>query len=368
MRLIGTLPNENQAHRFTAYLKRKGIEANCEVSFDAQTEHLSYHLWVHDEDQIGPASAAFEHFLTKPNDPDFNISVPTPTPPPVNGGETVQEAEAETQRVKAPITSFFLALCVFIFLLSWYQEAKILSSPDRSGNLLLTPIVETLFFDVPQGLDEGISKGIDPGASIADEIKAEEANLKQMTYWHGAYDWFLDKLKGQETAQNEGPLFYKIRQGEFWRLFTPVLLHAGILHILFNMIWLWVLGVPIEQRVGMFRTILITLILGVGSNVCQYLMGGPFFLGYSGIVVGFAGFIWMREKIAPWEGYPLQKSTVLFLLLFVGGMFAIQFTSFALQLFTDISFTPNIANTGHISGGLIGMLLGRTRLFSRGAK
>jgi GlpG protein len=130
------------------------------------------------------------------------------------------------------------------------------------------------------------------------------------------------------------------------------------------MIWVWVLCKPIEQRIGFTKTLFLTLILGVGSNTIQYLVGGPFFIGYSGVVMGLAGFIWSRQKIAPWEGYPIQRSTLLFLTFFVLAMFGLQLTSFILQLFSDVQFSPNIANTAHITGGLLGAFLGRSRLFA----
>jgi len=107
------------------------------------------------------------------------------------------------------------------------------------------------------------------------------------------------------------------------------------------------------------------IIIGILANVVQYLMSGPFFLGYSGIVVGMVGFIWMRQRIAPWEGYPLPHATVLFIIFFVAAMFVLEFLSFFLQLLADVKFSPNIANTAHIVGGLLGMGLGKIRLFSR---
>ena len=101
------------------------------------------------------------------------------------------------------------------------------------------------------------------------------------------------------------------------------------------------------------------------SNVLQYFMSGPYFLGYSGIVVGMAGFIWMRQRQAPWEGYPLQRMTLMFILLFVVAMFALEFVAFLLQLAHVISFAPNIANTAHVVGGLAGALLGKLKFFRR---
>jgi len=119
------------------------------------------------------------------------------------------------------------------------------------------------------------------------------------------------------------------------------------------------------MRLRKMKICLLILIIGVLSNIAQYLVSGPYFLGFSGVVVGLAGFIWVRQKRAPWEGYPLQKGTALFLLFFVLAMFAIELITFGLQLFSIIQVTPNIANTAHIIGGLTGMLLGRFSFFSR---
>ena len=97
-------------------------------------------------------------------------------------------------------------------------------------------------------------------------------------------------------------------------------------------------------------------------------MTGPLFLGYSGVVMGLAGFIWMRERVAPWEGYPLNRATVLFLLLFIGAIFALQVVSFLIQIFSNLNFAPNIANTAHIAGGVIGALLARSSFFAQRVK
>jgi len=97
-------------------------------------------------------------------------------------------------------------------------------------------------------------------------------------------------------------------------------------------------------------------------------MSGPDFLGFSGVVIGMAGFIWMRQRQAPWEGYPLQKATVMFILFFVAAMFALELLVFFLRLFNIGNLSASIANTAHIIGGLCGMVLGRFSFFSRGVK
>jgi GlpG protein len=100
----------------------------------------------------------------------------------------------------------------------------------------------------------------------------------------------------------------------------------------------------------------------------QYLMSGPFFIGYSGIVTALAGFTWMRERIAPWEGYPLNRATILFLVLFIGAVFVLQAASFFIQIFSNQDFAPNIANTAHIAGAIIGAYLGKFKFFAQRVK
>ena len=78
----------------------------------------------------------------------------------------------------------------------------------------------------------------------------------------------------------------------------------------FNMAWLWYLGRQIEQRAGSVRMLLMILVVGIIANVAQYLMSGPYFLGFSGVVVGMVGFIWVRQRVAPWEGYPLPRGVL----------------------------------------------------------
>ncbi len=177
--------------------------------------------------------------------------------------------------------------------------------------------------------------------------------------------WFK---KTPAPATLDGPLFTKIREGEVWRLFTPCLLHAGILHILFNMAWAWLLIKQVEQRLSKWKTLILILLIGIVANFAQYFVSGPYFLGFSGVVVGLVGFIWVRQKIAPWEGYPLQKSTFLFILIFVIAMFALEIFSLVSAAITAKEISANIANTAHIIGGITGALFGRLPFFSRGSK
>lgn len=362
MRLIGTLKSEAEAHRLSIYLKKQGMENSCEPSFDSQTGHVDYQIWMHDEDRLRVAEQIFREYQQYPGHPKYNVFVPPPEPSPTS--------EPKAPRTFAThFTNLVIGLCSLVFLFDSFQKVPMLKEGLTPENFFLTPIEALFLYDLPAPIGE-LEKVVekytsDPQKLLPPEMKAELQKVAEMPYWHGIYDWIVAKIKKKNTASIEGPLFTSIRQGEVWRLITPVLLHGNLLHILFNMLWVWVLGRPIEMRIGPLRTLILSLAVGVGSNTIQYLMTGPFFLGYSGIVMGLAGFIWMRERLAPWEGYPLNRPTIFFIALFIGAIFILQVGTFFIQIFTNYTFTPNIANSAHIAGGIIGALLGRLQFFAR---
>ena len=89
--------------------------------------------------------------------------------------------------------------------------------------------------------------------------------------------------------------------GEYWRLLSPIFLHFGIIHLAFNMLWLFDLGRRIEHRQGGVHLIGIVLVTGLLSNVAQYWFGGDtsIFGGFSGVIYGFLGYCLAREKLDP---------------------------------------------------------------------
>lgn len=367
MRQVGTLSNENEARRFSRHLTSRGIVNKCEVVFDSATGHMSYQFWVHDEDNLAAAAAAFNEFLQNPSHPKFDAPIIEEPEPHVPREEEVPPPPP--RRFKTYATHFFLSLCALLFFLTTLQEIPLQKEGLSDATFMMTPLQAALMFDLPPIFDrvEEIIKKYENEKvdRVPPEVAAELEAAEKTPYWRGIYDWVISKIQGGEVSLDEGPLFFRIRQGEVWRLFTPVLLHGNLLHILFNMLWLWYLGRPIEERIGPMRTLLLTLIAGIGSNIVQYLMSGPFFIGYSGIVMGLAGFIWMRERIAPWEGYPLNKGTVLFLFFFIAAIFALQVVAFFIQVFTSTHFAPQIANSAHIAGAVIGAFLARSSIFAQ---
>jgi len=114
----------------------------------------------------------------------------------------------------------------------------------------------------------------------------------------------------------DSPLFRDILSGEAWRLVTPMFVHFGVLHILFNMMWLWDLGGALETLKGRAFLGAFVVATGIASNVAQYaLTGSPLFGGMSGVVYGLLGYAWMQSRFNPAFGLALHKSTVTMMLV-----------------------------------------------------
>ncbi len=92
-------------------------------------------------------------------------------------------------------------------------------------------------------------------------------------------------------------------QGQYWRLFTALFLHAGFVHLLFNLFALYVLGPPLERSIGAVRFAICYLISGLISS------GGVVVLTVIGIVqvaqlVGASGCI--MGIVGAWAGFLLR--------------------------------------------------------------
>src|SRR5690606_30425031 len=64
-------------------------------------------------------------------------------------------------------------------------------------------------------------------------------------------------------------------QGQYHRLFTAMFLHAGLLHIFFNMYALYLFGSILEPLFGHLRFIIIYLLGGLTGSVLSVVLGDP---------------------------------------------------------------------------------------------
>ncbi|MEU8142350.1 rhomboid family intramembrane serine protease [Nonomuraea sp. NPDC048901] len=96
-----------------------------------------------------------------------------------------------------------------------------------------------------------------------------------------------------------------VAAGEWYRLITANFLHLqpteggfGILHIVFNLYWLWTLGRAVEEMLGRLRFVGLYLLAAVGSSVFEYLISPDTeAVGASGAIFGLAAayFVFSRR-------------------------------------------------------------------------
>lgn len=82
-----------------------------------------------------------------------------------------------------------------------------------------------------------------------------------------------------------------IADGQYWRLFSAMFLHAGLLHIGFNAYALWLFGSSVESTYGRTRFILIYFVAGFLASAASYAFGPVEALGVgaSGAIFGIFG-------------------------------------------------------------------------------
>ena len=136
----------------------------------------------------------------------------------------------------------------------------------------------------------------------------------------------------------------EIISGQLWRLFTPAFIHFGIMHIAFNLLWLYQLGSAIEQRQTSKRMLILVMFISLLSNLSQYFWDGSLFGGMSGVVYGLLGYVWAQGKFNPRSGLGLDKNITLMMLIW----FVVCW----------LGLVGNIANMAHTTGLFCGVILG----------
>jgi GlpG protein len=298
MRLLASLPDEDQASRFGDYLLTLGIDNSVEEGVSG------WSVWVSDDDKIEAAKRELEQFLAIPNDPRYSSAGRNAARMRTRQAKQAQRraekfVDVRTQWARSatafkPITTALIVLCCIVGIVTLFGRR-----PERLSGLRIS----------------------------ARNIEPEFAQIGPV---RGLY-WPISELT-------------EVREGQVWRLLTPILIHYGIFHLLFNMFWLRDLGFMIEQQKGAWWLAILVLVIGIPSNLAQYVMAGPWFGGMSGVVYGLFGYVWMKGKYSPHKGMALHPHTVFYMI----AWFVLCFTG----------WVGAIANTAHAVGLLIGVAFG----------
>ncbi len=144
-------------------------------------------------------------------------------------------------------------------------------------------------------------------------------------------------------------LHWLAQEGEWWRLLSPVLLHFNVSHLVFNSLWIWVLGRHLERAAGALRLLLLVSALGIVANIAQFLETGPLFGGLSGVAFGLLAYCLIMQGHRRYSGFRLSTAM---------WIFAIVYISIGFTPFTSALGLGQMANAAHLSGLIGGAFLG----------
>ncbi len=165
--------------------------------------------------------------------------------------------------------------------------------------------------------------------------------------------FILQLIFDSYTYGNNTPIFNAlnfnaneiINNFQVWRIFTPCIMHGGIVHILFNLVMFSVLSESIEKSLGKYRLLLVVLASGIIGNVLQYyaMDQNGNFLGLSGAVYGIIGYVSIISRHPKLQGKLRNiQGLLIFSILFIVISFAL---------------TDNIiANYCHLGGLVVGII------------
>ncbi len=146
-----------------------------------------------------------------------------------------------------------------------------------------------------------------------------------------------------------------------WTFLTYMFVHADLLHLLMNSLFLWFLGSAVEQRLGSDKFLLYYIYCGVGAAFFALLLSKfavvhPF-VGASGAILGLAvalAILWPdAEMIVIPIPVPMKARTFAILLVAFNAIMALPF----------MRGNSNISYEAHLGGALFGYLFFRLQSF-----
>jgi membrane associated rhomboid family serine protease len=149
--------------------------------------------------------------------------------------------------------------------------------------------------------------------------------------------------------------------GQFLTIFSSMFMHAGWLHILGNMLYLFIFGDNVEDRLGHARYLFFYLLCGIAATFAQYIFSlgsGVPNLGASGAIAGVLGayiIMFPGERVRVLLGCVVVQMSAI---VVIGFWIILQVIS-SLSTFTPSSQTGGggVAYMAHIGGFIAGIVL-----------
>lgn len=289
MRQLTQFATLAEAERFAEVLFGDQIESTVEI-----LRQGTFGVWVHDEARIADARALLDAFKASPDDPRFDEFI-----------AQSKVLRAKVQREKTEDRS---------------RPVKVRVRWQASTSISLVTLTLAV-----------ISVIVAVATSLGDrpEITSKLA--------FASYDIIGSHVRSNGISD--------LLRGEVWRLITPIFVHYGFMHIVFNLWWLKDLGTAIEQRQSSLLLLVMVTVIAIVSNSAQYVLTqSPLFGGMSGVVYGLFGYIWVRGRLDPASGYFMPPSVALWMI----AWFVLCFTG----------LVGAVANGAHAAGLIVGAAWG----------
>ncbi|HSE53247.1 MAG TPA: rhomboid family intramembrane serine protease [Gemmatimonadales bacterium] len=148
--------------------------------------------------------------------------------------------------------------------------------------------------------------------------------------------------------------------GDFATLFTAMFMHAGWLHLLGNMLYLWIFGDNVEDRFGHAKFVIFYLVCGIAATFAQLAFSADSAvpnLGASGAVAGVLGaylLLYPRGQVRVMMGRGVVPAPAL---VVIGLWFALQLFSGIGSVASNVDEGGGVAYMAHVGGFVMGFLL-----------
>ena len=326
MRQIGPPLPASQASTLADVLLAEGIKTHLGGTPNGME------VWVIDEDRLNRARELLATFLADPEASRHAEARNKAKQVRTEENKTEREYERLQHRIEKRMTRTARdQVTLFLVVVSVAVSLFSISLVNRQDS------------NLDEGAPEQIVRWLRSLFSIS-VVNRQDLNLDE-----GAPEQVVRWLSFANPTAHIGKPQAQIPWMEPWRMVTPIFLHFGVMHLVFNMLMLISMGSRVERAIGPYRYAALVLALAIFSNLAQGLMVPHHnFGGMSGVVYGIFGFIWVQMSRAPSRGLAVDGLTSFIMMAWFFAGFSSQFNMGGAA----------VANHAHAGGLLMGLLIG----------
>jgi membrane associated rhomboid family serine protease len=187
--------------------------------------------------------------------------------------------------------------------------------------------------------------------------------------------FFLFELAVPQPVLGLGVFLFGYGPANWWNpiaLLTSMFLHASIYHIAFNMLFFWIFGAPVEERVGRLNFLIYYLICGAGSGILFTVMTALASPGALSPAIGASGAISGIMGLFLYRCYYSKLKMVISPILLprqvnipVVPLVILWFLQNVIFGILTLGATGGVAHWGHVGGFIAGIIIGRVKRYGQ---